>query len=539
MSDSEEEGSAYSGSAPGSPAGSGSPPGSPAGSVSGPGSPAGSGGEELSGAEEDLPQKRVRKQRVVSDEEEDEDDYDSEEDEDYAVDRQASKRKKRKPRAGGFIIEEADVDDEGDEDDDEEWEDGVDQTMIDRQSTYGPSAREIDENRRYEQMISTQREDEIEEYYRQKYGEGSASARYGEGEEMSDEITQQGLLPGVKDPNLWLVKCRIGEERTTAIQVMRKYIAYQFEDEPLQIKAVISKESLKGYIYVEAYKQTHVKQAIEGIGNLRMGIWAQQMVPIKEMTDVMKIVKESAQLKPRSWVRLKRGVFKDDLGQVDFVEPAQNYVHLKLIPRIDYTKPRGFAKTKDNNQAEKRKKKRRPAQKLFDPDAIRGIGGEITQDGDFLVFENNRYSRKGFLFKNFIMSAIKHRSTIWREQLKKNNPQKYKQYLEKQKEHSKTNRQKLKSIRLKKNKTPEEEQVCKNILENLRMRQAKLRQRKKEKTETPIKVKIGSNKNTKSKPSTRKNVQTKREKWRVAKAKYRANTSNYKKRWVKEKDKKS
>ncbi|CAG2250372.1 unnamed protein product [Mytilus edulis] len=131
----------------------------------------------------------------------------------------------------------------------------------------------------------------------------------------------------------------------------------------------------------------------------------------------------------------------------------------------------------------------------------------------------------------------KHRSTIWREQLKKNNPQKYKQYLEKQKEHSKTNRQKLKSIRLKKNKTPEEEQVCKNILENLRMRQAKLRQRKKEKTETPIKVKIGSNKNTKSKPSTRKNVQTKREKWRVAKAKYRANTSNYKKRWVKEKDK--
>lgn len=37
-----------------------------------------------------------------------------------------------------------------------------------------------------------------------------------------------------------------------------------------------------------------------------------------------------------------------DSFQVDFVEPAQNYVHLKLIPRIDYTKPRGFAKNKDN-----------------------------------------------------------------------------------------------------------------------------------------------------------------------------------------------
>ena len=33
--------------------------------------------------------------------------------------------------------------------------------------------------------------------------------RYGEaGEEMSDEITQRTLLPEVRDPNLWMVKCR-------------------------------------------------------------------------------------------------------------------------------------------------------------------------------------------------------------------------------------------------------------------------------------------------------------------------------------------
>ena len=36
-----------------------------------------------------------------------------------------------------------------------------------------------------------------------------AKQRFGEGgEEMSDEITQQTLLPEVKDPNLWMVKCR-------------------------------------------------------------------------------------------------------------------------------------------------------------------------------------------------------------------------------------------------------------------------------------------------------------------------------------------
>ena len=47
-----------------------------------------------------------------------------------------------------------------------------------------------------------------------------------------------------------------------------------------------------------------------------MGMYNQQMVPIKEMTDVLKVVKETANLKPQMWVRLKRGIYKDDLAQV-------------------------------------------------------------------------------------------------------------------------------------------------------------------------------------------------------------------------------
>lgn len=54
----------------------------------------------------------------------------------------------------------------------------------------------------------------------------------------------------------------------------------------------------------------------------------------------------------------------------------------------------------------KRKRKRRPVAKPFDPEAVRAVGGEVTSDGDFLIFEGNRYSRKGFLYKNFTMSAI-------------------------------------------------------------------------------------------------------------------------------------
>ena len=74
-----------------------------------------------------------------------------------------------------------------------------------------------------------------------------------------------------------MVKCRLGEEKATALLMMRKFIAYQFSTEPLQIKSVIAPEGVKGYIYIEAYKQPHVKQAIQNVSNLKIGQWSQQV----------------------------------------------------------------------------------------------------------------------------------------------------------------------------------------------------------------------------------------------------------------------
>jgi len=42
------------------------------------------------------------------------------------------------------------------------------------------------------------------------------------------------------------------------------------------------------------------------------------MVPIKEMTDVMKVVKEKLRLKEGTWVRMKRGLYKDDPRSTEF-----------------------------------------------------------------------------------------------------------------------------------------------------------------------------------------------------------------------------
>ena len=60
-------------------------------------------------------------------------------------------------------------------------------------------------------------------------------------------------------------------------------------------------------------------QAIENIGNLQIGKWQQLMVPIKEMVDVLKVVREVSGIKRGSWVRIKRGMFKDDIARVSYV----------------------------------------------------------------------------------------------------------------------------------------------------------------------------------------------------------------------------
>lgn len=322
--------------------------------------------------------------------------------------------KRRKTGLEAFILDEAEVDEDCNEDEDEgeEFDDLIDR---DKRSEVDAAAAQIGQadmskHRRLQMMWENKDVDEIEDYYRKKYAEQSAresSHTHGDSEELNEEISQTAHLPSVKDPNLWMVKCQIGAEKTAALQLMRKFIAYENIKEdpgPLQIKSVIALDAVKGYIYIEAYKQTHVKQAIDGINNLRLGLHKQTMVPISEMTDVLRVVKEQPKIRRDQFVRFKRTLYKGDLAQVDYVDNATNTVTLRFKPRIDYTKMRGALKTTDKNTT-KRSKNKRPPPKLFDADAIRAIGGEVTTDGDFQIFEGQRY-RRGLLYKTFPMDAI-------------------------------------------------------------------------------------------------------------------------------------
>uniref|UniRef100_A0A915ETD3 NGN domain-containing protein n=1 Tax=Ditylenchus dipsaci TaxID=166011 RepID=A0A915ETD3_9BILA len=235
--------------------------------------------------EDDSPVKKAPKRKMESDADDVEDEEDDEEDEDRSEDdeevhkskKKRIKRKRRRPTARDFIQDDVEVDDDDEEDDYEYQED---------QDLFGTGKSKERRRNKYADMT----EEEMERYFQERHAAQMTTHRGDVDDNVYDDITQNGLLPTTKDPNLWIVKCRMGEEKNLALQLMRKYFAYQFTEEPLQIKSVVVKEGLKGIIYIEAYKKSHRWWIL--LGRQR-----------------------HSDSETWNYVRLKRTMYKDDLAK--------------------------------------------------------------------------------------------------------------------------------------------------------------------------------------------------------------------------------
>jgi len=80
---------------------------------------------------------------------------------------------------------------------------------------------------------SNKGEDEMVEYFQNKYSGESVARILGDGEDMSDEITQQGLLPGVKwvcDGFALLLLLSTGHELDTDLRFHWAEVTYSIAD---------------------------------------------------------------------------------------------------------------------------------------------------------------------------------------------------------------------------------------------------------------------------------------------------------------------
>ncbi|KAM3224732.1 hypothetical protein ACQJBY_057852 [Aegilops geniculata] len=218
-----------------------------------------------------------------------------------------------------------------DDDGEEEEEDGYEEGFIDDDARADNPDEDVQRGSRRHfnpnPMDDADDMENLEEMLKWKY---RTQSHFDFDEEGLTEVEQQALLPSVKDPKLWMVKCAVGHERETALCLMQKFIDRQ----DLQIKSVVALEHLKNYIYVEAEKEAHVKEACKGLRNIFSSAKI-LLVPTKEMTDVLSVTSKSADLSRDTWVRLKLGIYKGDLAKVVEVDDVRQKVTVKLIPRLD------------------------------------------------------------------------------------------------------------------------------------------------------------------------------------------------------------
>ncbi|XP_010530229.1 PREDICTED: putative transcription elongation factor SPT5 homolog 1 isoform X1 [Tarenaya hassleriana] len=329
-------------------------------------------------------------------EEDSEEEEEDEEDDDYGGRGARGNKKKKKSSASIFLDEEAQVDEE----DEEEEEEGEDDFIVDGGADIPDEGvgRRLHERRFLSREENEEDVEDLERRIQERY-----SRHHAEYDEEATDVEQQALLPSVRDPKLWMVKCVIGREREVAVCLMQKFID---RGSDLQIRSVIALDHLKNYIYVEADKEAHVKEAIKGMRNI---FHSQKilLVPIREMADVLSVESKAIDLSRDTWVRMKIGTYKGDLAKVVDVDNVRQRVTVKLIPRVDM---QALANKLEGREVVK-KKAFVPPPRFMNIDEARELHIPVERRRDPITgeyFENigGMQFKDGFLYKTVSMKSI-------------------------------------------------------------------------------------------------------------------------------------
>ncbi|KAL6525005.1 hypothetical protein OROMI_030598 [Orobanche minor] len=373
------------------------------------------------------------------DEYEDDDDLEPDEEEYNAVDEEDEEdyeddggKTKRKRGRSDFIDDDVEEDDEEDDDDGDDYRGGGSRrggkrhrnslsNFFDDEAIVNSDEEEEEEegeddfidtvpdipdedDRRFHRRPLLPREDDpddVEEIGRRL--EAKYRSRLDvEYEEEATDVEQQALLPSVRDPKLWMVKCAIGREREVAVCLMQKCIDKSPE---LQIRSVIALDHLKNYVYIEADKEAHVREAVKGMRTIYPS--KIMLVPIKEMTDVLSVESKAIDISRDTWVRMKIGIYKGDLAKVVDVDNVRQRATVKLIPRIDL---QALASKLEGREVPKKKAFTPPA-RFMNIDEARELHIRVERKrdpstGDYFEKIEGMLFKDGFLYKNASLRSL-------------------------------------------------------------------------------------------------------------------------------------
>lgn len=316
-----------------------------------------------------------------------------------------------------FIDDIAEVDDEDEEDDLED--EGMDD-LIDDQGEV-PDEADLAEVRRAmrEAEIQARKDDELnpedlQKYLRERFGRERAAAYAAGGDdvEAAGAVAQQALMPTVRDPKLWVVRCAEGAEREVVICLLQKCYDLAARGQPLLIKSAFAKDQLKGYLYVEAHKESHVRDAMKGL----RAVFASRppkLVPLGEMVAAITTARAAKRsVQPGSWVRMRTGVYRGDLAKVESVDINSGRATVKMVPRLDYAAMASRRSAEEVRANFGKQPKVRPPQRGFNPEEAKGYNLDLAQHRDrytgelmYVLNGSQRFSQ-GYLVKNMALKSL-------------------------------------------------------------------------------------------------------------------------------------
>jgi transcription elongation factor SPT5 len=152
-------------------------------------------------------------------------------------------------------------------------------------------------------------------------------------DDQDEDMSRDIYLPSIKDSKLWRIKVTPGRERELVFKITNKLIDFLNNGNPLNVLEVFECQLSSGIIYCEAYKCQHVEKVLQGLSGVNHR--SISMIPINEMTEVMKgcQVVQKQRFQEHQWVRVKGGIYKDDLGLIESVDGNKKAM-VRLIPRI-------------------------------------------------------------------------------------------------------------------------------------------------------------------------------------------------------------
>lgn len=335
-------------------------------------------------------------------------------DDDEEEEEEEGPKKKKQRSAFNFVDVEAEVSGEEDEEDEDEDElikegfitkegDGSGDDEEDPTKRSDALHRQLDAKR--EKMQDLENEKIAAEFtMRHKQNAKQAAEQleaYNEG-----FIPQRFLLPSVDTAIIWGVRCRPGQEKPLIRKLFlrKQTLDANPQTKNLKIWSIFQRDSFPGRIYIESPKAAVVEKFLKGVPDIYFN--QKILVPVQELPSLLSATKKAneVEIESGSYVRIRSGIYKNDLASVLEVSPNKLSVLLKIVPRIVYE----YEEQYENG---KRKKKtlnasNRPPQALFNPTlALRSDPNNYSMRNDIYIFRNEEYD-DGYLIKEFKINRL-------------------------------------------------------------------------------------------------------------------------------------